>query len=215
MTEDVSMTGDREPDIADPNALQSELGEIKSAMGIADSHPYWWRFWIVEGISVGLVFVLVQYWLWWGFDIRLGAAIAIVFGLDYFAKRRIKTAYDPPATGLPSQRRWLAIGFIALAALVVGLIPIFEELGTANSIRLALLAGGVVVGLEFMYMGQLLDAYDIRPADQYAFYVGGVWILVLAVAIPYVSAFRGWEYAVFGLGITVHNVGAYVALARL
>ncbi|MFP8954682.1 hypothetical protein ACLI4Z_17195 [Natrialbaceae archaeon A-arb3/5] len=219
MTENVPMNRDRNRETeadatADPDALQAELGEIKSAMGIAERHPYWWRFWVVEGIGVAVGFVLVQLWLRWGFDLRLGAALAGVFALDYLAKRRIKAEYEPPARGLPSQKLWLGIIFVGLGALIVGLGPVFRHLGEAESVRLALLSAAAVVGVGYLYMGQLLEAYDIRAADRYAFYLGGVWILVLAVAIPFVSAFRGWEYAVFGLGLAVHHIGAYIALAR-
>lgn len=215
MTEDVPMNRDRkgEPN-ADPDTLKSELGEIKSAMGIAERHSYWWQFWIVEGIGVAVVFVLVQFWLRWGFDLRLGAALASVLVLVQLAKRRLKADYEPPATGLPSQKRWLGIIFVGLGAVVVGLAPVFDHLSEAESVRLALVSAAVVVGVGYMYMGQLLDAYDVRAADQYAFYAGGVWIVVLAVAIPFVSAARGWEYAVFGLGLAVHHIGAYVALTR-
>ena len=198
----------------DPAALEAELAEIKGAIGLADEHPYWWRFWIVEGVCAGLCFALIQFWFRGGPELPILAALLAVLGLETLVKRRIKASYEPPTTGLPDQRRWLLVVLAGCGAVVVGLHPVFDVLGERNAIRLALVTGGAIVGTAYVYMGQLLEAYDIRAADCYAFYAGGAWILVLAAVIPHVPAAEGWEYAVLGLGIAVQHVAAYVVLSR-
>ncbi|ELZ14953.1 hypothetical protein C477_19462 [Haloterrigena salina JCM 13891] len=198
----------------DPAALEAELDEIKGAIGLAEDHPYWWRFWLVEGVGAGLCFTLVQFWFRGGPQLPILAAFISLLGLETLVKRRIRAAYEPPTAGLPDQRLWLLAVLAAIGALLVGLLPVFDALGERNAVRLALVSAGAVVGAGYVYMGQLLGAYDIRAADRYAFYAGGAWILVLAAAIPHVPAAEGWEYAVFGLGIAVQHVAAYVVLSR-
>ncbi|ELZ11258.1 hypothetical protein C478_12635 [Natrinema thermotolerans DSM 11552] len=201
-------------DDVDPDRLEAELAEIKGAMGLASDHPYWWRFWIVEGVCTGLLFTIVQFWLREGFRPWIAVAFAGVVGCCELAKRRLRSSYEPPAAGLPSQRRWFVAVLAGVIALVVGLRPVFESLGPTNAVRLAIVAAGAVVGVGYVLMGQLLAAYDVRPADRYAFVVGGAWIMVLSAAIPYIPAFEGWEYAAFGIGIALHHVATYVALFR-
>lgn len=198
----------------DAAALEAELAEIKGAIGLAEDHPYWWRFWIVEGIGVALCFPLIQLLFRGGPELPIAVAFVGLIALETVAKRRIKAAYDPPTTGLPNQRRWLFAMLAGIGTIIVGLPPVFDALGERNAIRLALVAGGAIVGTGYLYMGQLLAAHNIRAADCNAFYVGGAWILVLAAVIPHVPVFEGWEYAVLGLGIAVQHITAYVVLAR-
>ena len=198
----------------DPEALKSDLEEIKGAMGLAEDHPYWWRFWIVEGVSVGLFFTIAQLWFRGHSGPLVGSALVAILAVDYAIKRRLKSSYEPPAIGLPSQRFWFGAVLVGIGALVVGLIPVFEALEATNSIRLAMVSAVTVVGTAYLLMGQLLGAYNIRAADRYAFYAGGTWMLVLAAGIPHVPAFEGWEYAVLGIGIALQHVAVYVVLAR-
>lgn len=201
-------------DDVDPDRLEAELAEIKGAMGLASDHPYWWRFWIVEGVCTGLLFAVVQFWLREGFRPWIAVAFAGVVGCCELAKRRLRSSYEPPAAGLPSQRRWFLAVLAGVVALIVGLRPVFEALSPTNAVRLAIVAPGAVVGVSYVLMGQLLAAYDIRAVDRYAFVGGGAWIMVLSAAIPYVPALEGWEYAAFGTGIALHHVATYLALSR-
>ncbi|ELY42921.1 hypothetical protein [Natronorubrum tibetense] len=207
------MSDDAVTDV-DPNALKSDLEEIKGAIGLAEDHPYWWRFWIVEGVSVGLFFTIAQFWFRGSSGPLIAGTLVAILAVDYAVKRRLKSSYEPPMTGLPSQRFWMGAVLVGIGALVVGLIPVFEALEGTNAIRLALVSAVAVVGTAYLLMGQLLSAYNIRAADRYAFYAGGAWMLVLAAAIPHISAFEGWEYAVLGIGIALQHVAVYVVLAR-
>lgn len=206
------MTGDVSEDV-DADALRTDLKEIKGAMGLASDHPYWWRFWIVEGICVGLLFAVVQFWLREGFRPWIAVTFGGVIAGCELAKRRLRSNYRPP-TGVPDQRRWGLAVFAGIGVLLVGLRPVFESLDATNAVRLALVSSGAVVGVGYVLMGQLLAASGIRAVDQYAFVVGGAWIMTLAAAIPHVPVLRGWEYAAFGIGIALHHVGTYVVLSH-
>lgn len=203
-----------EPDV-DKETLQEEVGQIKQAMGLTEKHPYWVRSWLVEGVTVGILFPLLQFGLRDEFHPWLVALIVAVFavyvGVDWWAR----TAYEGPATGVPSWTSWHVIVFGGIGTLVVGLDPIFAQLEAGNSITLMLVSVGTILGVGYMFMAQLLGAYDIRQADQYAFYVGGAWILLLSAIIPHVALFEGWEYAVFGIGIAVHGVTTSLVLSYI
>ncbi|MGQ3411427.1 hypothetical protein ACT4ML_04080 [Natrinema sp. LN54] len=198
----------------DADALRTDLEEIKGAMGLASEHPYWWRFWIVEGICTGIVFAVVQFWLREGFRPWIAVAFAGVIGCCELAKRRFKSSYEPPTTGLPSQQHWFLAVLAGLGVLIVGLRPVFDALDATNAVRLALVSAGAVVGVGYVLMGQLLAAYDIRAVDRYAFIGGGAWIMALSAAIPYVPHLEGWEYAALGAGIALHHIGTYAVLSR-
>jgi len=71
-----------------------------------------------------------------------------------------------------------------------------------------------LVGVAYVVVGESLKAYQIRRRDRYAFYVGGAWMLVLAVLIPNIEILQTWGYATYGLLYAVHAVGSYVYLAR-
>ncbi|WP_408959647.1 hypothetical protein [Natrinema sp. 74] len=201
-------------DEVDADRLRTQVEEIRGAMGLASDHPYWWRFWIVEGICTGVLFAVVQFWLREGFQSWIAVAVAGVIGCGELTKRRLRSSYEPPATGLPSQRRWFLAMLAGVAVLIAGLRPVFDALGPTNAVRLALVSAGAVVGVGYVLMGQLLAAYDIRAADRYAFIGGGAWIMALSAVIPYVPALEGWEYAALGTGIALHHVATYVALSH-
>lgn len=199
----------------DRDRLRDDVDRIKRAMGLREEHPYWWRFWIVEGVGVGVLFPVLQVGIRDGFRPWVVALLVAVFLLHQVAMRRVLSGYERPTTGVPSWDTWHYVLFAGMAALIVGLAPVFDGLGDAAATRLALVSAGSVVGLGYLYMGQLLGSYDIRRADRYAFYAGGLWILALIAAIPHVPAVRGWEWAVLGLGVAAHNVGSYVVLSRV
>lgn len=201
----------------EPNAegLQEELGQIKEAMGLAEEHPYWWRFWLVEGIGLGIGLSIVQLGLRDGFSPLLVVFLVGVFSAHQLMAWRILHEYDRPTTGIPSWTAWNITYGAGTLALVVGLLPILEELAFEDLIVVGVVAGGAITGIAYLYMGQLLAAYNIRTADRYAFYTGGCWLLVLAAIIPHVPLLTGWEFAVLGIGLAAHNIGSYVVLSRV
>lgn len=203
-----------EPDV-DKEALHEELGQIKQAMGLTEEHPYWVHSWLIEGVTVGVLLPLFQLGLRDGFEPWLITAIVGIFTLYLFADWWTRTAYEQPTTGVPSWTTWHVIVFAGIGALVVGLRPIFDQLVASDTVTLTLVLAGTILGVGYMFMGQLLEACDIRRADQYAFYVGGAWILVLSAGIPHVALFVGWEYAVLGIGIAVHGIATSLVLSRI
>lgn len=199
----------------DKETLHEELGQIKQAMGLTEAHPYWIRSWLVEGVTVGILFPLLQFGLRDGFGPWLITLIVGIFALYLFVDWRTRTASVQPTTGVPSWTTWHVIVFVGLGALIVGLGSIFDQLNASDTAIFTLVLAGTVLGVGYMFMGQLLKAYDIRRADQFAFYIGGAWILVLSAGIPHVALFAGWEYAVLGIGIAVHGIVTSFVLARL
>jgi hypothetical protein len=45
-----------------------------------------------------------------------------------------------------------------------------------------------------------------------AFYIGGAWMLVLAVLLVQVEFLHTWGYAAFGIAYGTHALGSYLAL---
>ena len=201
----------------EPNAegLQEELGQIKEAMGLAEEYPYWWRFWLVEGIGLGIALPIVQLGLREGFSPLLVVFLGGVFFAHQLVAWRILHEYDRPTTGIPSWTAWNITYGAGALALAVGLLPIFEQLAFEDMIVMGFVGGGAISGIAYLYMGQLLAAYNIRTADRYAFYTGGGWLLLLAAIIPHVPLLAGWEFAVLGIGLAAHNIGSYVVLSRV
>ncbi len=197
----------------DPEALQEELGQIKEAMGLQSEYPYWWRFWIVEGIGVGLLFPLLQLGLNDGFAWWLVATIAVVFLSHQVVLWKIQSNYERPTSGVPSWDFWHYIIFAGLIAAMIGTRPFLSGF-EGDTLTLWLVIIGSLMGMAYLYMGQLLEAHNIRRSDRYAFYGGGVWILALVATIPYVSLVENWEFAVFGVGYALYCIVAYVTISR-
>lgn len=203
-----------DPDV-DKEALQDELGQIKQAIGLTEKHPYWIRSWLIEGVTVGILFPLFQLGLRDGFESWLIVLIVSIFAIYFVVDWQAQIGYERPTTGVPSWTTWHVVIFAGIGALVLGLRPIFDQLDASNSVTLSLVLGGTILGVGYMFMGQLLEAYDVRRADKYAFYIGGTWILVLSAVIPHVAFFEGWEYAVLGIGIAVHGIATSFVLSRI
>jgi len=195
--------------------LQEQLGQIKGAMGLHERYPFWSRWWLIEGVGVGILFPLIQLLvrgtlslLW--FVILAGG----VFLAHQLALRRVIACYDRPATGVPSWMNWQYIAIAGMMALVVALSPLDGIVETMGELYYAVIAGGSMIGVAYLFMGQLLEAYNIRKSDRYAFYVGGLWLLVLTAALPHIPALRGWSFAALGIGLAVHHIGSYLYLSR-
>lgn len=199
----------------DAEALQEELGQIKEAMGLAEEYPYWWRYWLIEGIGLGVTFPVIQLGLRDGFSPLLVVLVVGMFLTYQFVAWRVLGEYERPTTGVPSWTAWNTTYGAGALAIAVGLLPVLEQLAFEDVIVTAVVAGGAISGIAYLYMGQLLGAYNIRAADRYAFYTGGVWLLVLAAIIPHVPPIAGWEFAVLGIGLAAHNVGSYVILSQV
>lgn len=67
-----------------------------------------------------------------------------------------------------------------------------------------------LLGVGYIFMGQLLDAYHIRKADQRVFFVGGSWSLSLVSMIPCIPVLRERSLAVFGVERGTQHVVSYI-----
>ncbi|NHN42378.1 hypothetical protein G9C85_12175 [Halorubellus sp. JP-L1] len=199
----------------DPESLQEELGQIKEALGLAEEHPYWWRFWLLEGVGLGVTLPVVQVGLRDGFSPPLLALAIGLFLAHQFLTWRALERYDRPTGGVPSWRAWNVTYGAGAVAAAIGLLPVLERLATDDMFVTAFVVATAISGVAYLYMGQLLASYNIRAPDCYAFYTGGVWLLVLAAVVPHIPPLLGWEFAVLGIGLAAHNVGAYVVLSRV
>jgi len=197
--------------------LRAELETIKDAMGIQERYPSQFRLWLVYGLLVALaslgsqLVVLLElpwwgHWLSWGSLMALGGAYQAV-GVD-----------DYPEGGSAGAKPDIPMVYLfvfAYAVTVLTLIaPLFDGASdvVASSTIFAVFVGAV--GLAYLVAGNVLKAYYIRKRDRQTFYVGGVWMLLLAGVIPHVGVLRTWGYAAFGIAFGVHAVGSYVVLAR-
>ena len=201
----------------DVDELRSELETIKDAMGIKERYPSQFQLWLVYGLLVALaslgsqLVVLLElpwwgHWLSWGSLMALGGAYQAVGMDDYPDAGSAEAKPDIP---------FVYLTVFAYAVVVLTIIaPLFDGVSgvVASSTIFAVLVGAV--GLAYLVAGNLLKAYYIRKRDRQTFYVGGVWMLVLAGVIPHVGVLRTWGYAAFGIAFGVHAVGSYVVLAR-
>lgn len=199
----------------DKEDLEADLEQIKRAVGLRESHPYWWRWWLVEGVGVAILFPLLNVGFVEGFSVPLIAAIVGGFLAHQYLLARIQRDYEEPSSAVPSWGHWHLAFFAGIAALYAGVYPIYGEIEGVGDTPLLLVALGVVLGVAYLYMGQLLAAFDVRRADRTAFYVGGAVILVVSAALPWVPAIEGWEFATLGVAYGAYSVAAYVALARI
>lgn len=199
----------------DSEALRRELGEIKRAVGLHDSHPYWWRWWLIEGLGVAVLFPLFNVGFRYDFSMPLIAALVAVFLGHQYALYRVQQAYDEPTTGVPDWGTWHLVFFAGLVAWIVGLSPVLDAVDGLAETPITWVGAGIVIGVAFMYMGQLLGAYGIRRADRTAFYAGGCWVLAVSAALPWAPLIDGWEFAVLGLAYGGYCVVAYAVLARI
>lgn len=201
-----------QPDAAE---MRADLDRIKTAMELHDRYPFWSRWWLIEGVGVGLLFPLIQLfsrgnislvWL-----VLLGGGVFVAHQL---ALRRIIGRYDQPASGVPSWMNWQYIAVAGVLTLVVGLRPVGDDISASGELSFAAIAGGTMVGVAYLFMGQLLESYRIRKADRYAFYASGVWMLLLAAVLPNVPSLQGWVFTALGVGTAVQHVGAYLYISH-
>jgi|GEM_PF-3154049 len=208
------MTDTGDSDEIDAEVLQSELSQIKRAVGLQDEYPYWWRWWLVEGVTVALLFPLMNAGMAWGFSYPLIALIIGLFGAHQIILWRIQQRYEEPMTDVPSWGRWHLIFFAGIGAAILGFMPIIDQVDGLGETPAVLVTVGIILGIAYAYMGQLLEAYDIRNADCYAFYLGGIVIMAVSAALPWVSAIEGWEFATLGVTYGLYGVLAYAVLSR-
>lgn len=202
----------------DPAELESQLSDIKSAMGIEEAYPSQGKLWlayaaIVAGFSIALQLLFVQPLPEWVYSATWVAFAAISVGALWLLARRTSQAGAPGAPDL-----WVVVAGLGLT--LFALTWIVQPLATTTD------AGGVVVGayffatvialagLGFLLVGNALKAHRIRRRDRWVFYAGGLWMLAFAMLFPNVEFLRYGGYGVFGILSILHALVSYVLLTR-
>ncbi|MFT4892146.1 MAG: hypothetical protein ACI9YT_003087 [Halobacteriales archaeon] len=200
-------TGEGDPDV-DPAELQAQLDRIQEAMGITERSEGATRQWLVLAGLVGVASLASQYvysadlsaWLYWfiwfgGF----GGGSALYYG--WYEDVEFETPADKPSIPFQIFVPYLAV-FPVLAVLGYA-ADLGERAGTLTTFAVIV----IMLGVGYAVAGHSLRAYRIRARDRYPFYVGGVWMAALGVAVPRYELLRAWPYLAFG--------GIYVAYALL
>lgn len=200
----------------DKEELHAELGRIKDAMGIHERYPYMTQLWLVEGVVVGIGAIATQIGmrqeipLYWYGILWIGLVI-----VEQVVFRRIMVHSGRPVTGpKPSVNILVAAMVLGIFALITGLDPLIAH-ERVNEAVVGFTIATALFGVLYLSVGTLLSAYSIRKSDRYAIYIGGLWLLALAAAIPSVPILREWAFVAFGVSVLVHGVGSYLALSRI
>lgn len=200
----------------DPDALRDDLDQIKDAMGIQERYPSWFHLWLVYAVLVLAASIASQvivlrglpgYWhaVAWGGLMGAGGVY------QWWLAR----SEEPTATGATPNVlvQFGAIGSMYVVYVLV-LGPVLDWLAPRLAAIVTFSLIVALVGVAYLVAGESLKAHRIRARDRYAFYVGGAWILVLAVLMPNVAFLRTWGYVAFGALYAVHGVGSYALLSR-
>lgn len=200
----------------DSAALQEDIDRIKDAMGLQERYPSWFQLWLVYGGLVLAASLVSQVIVLRGVP---GAWHAVVWfgfmGAGGVYQWRLASRDDQPSTAV-APNLLVQGGAIASLYFVYLLVlgPVVEGVGQRLESILIFSLVVALVGVAYVVAGESLKAYRIRARDRYAFFVGGVWMLALAVLMPNVAVLRTWGYVVFGALYAVHGVGSYVLLAQ-
>ncbi len=196
--------------------LQEELGQIKEAMGLHEQYPSLARWWLVEGVGIGIMLPLLQLFQRREVPELLGLALVIVAFIGGLVAHRwfvpdIERSATEKGPNLDVLHATLILGMISL---VVGFIPILDQLDV-DRFTVAFVFFSMVAGLGLVNTGITFRAYNIRKPDRYAFYVGGCWLLALTAVTLWIPFLREWGPTVVGLSYAVHGIGSYIVLTRL
>lgn len=207
------MTGDSDVDV---DELRAELDQIKAAMGLQERYSGATSIWLLFGLAVPVAAGLSQYVLlerlpsWYHSVIWLavlgGAVLAYALASDQ--------SFRPSGSTEGKPRLWVQFLVVYLASLPLQYIAkaYTTDLGYVADSALSLSIILVVLGVAYGIFGSTLRAYYVRRRDRYVFYVGSVWMLGLAVAIPGSATLEEWAFAVFGGLYLVYALGAYFLL---
>jgi len=204
-----------EPDVEE---LQEELSQIKEAMGIADRYEGITSQWLLFGVLVALAAGISQYVMLEGLPGYWHAVvwIALLFGGGAVGMwwlrpgdgwQTLSPRSDRPGLFFVFGAAYLTI--VPLEIVVVGFVGDLTE-PTQTLLTLSLVL--VMIGLAYLMMGNALRAYRIRNRDRYAFHVGGLLLIGLGTAIPFVEVLQTWAYAVFGGLYLVYALATYAVL---
>jgi hypothetical protein len=202
------------PDV-DPEELQAQLDRIQEAMGITERSDGAIRQWLVLAGLVGGACLVSQYvystdvsgwayWLIWfgGF----GGGFALYYGRA--GAGNVETPSDKPS--IPFQ---ILVPYLAVFPLLAVLGYYTDLAGQAEGLTtLAVIL--IMLGVGYVVAGHSLRAYRIRARDRYPFYVGGLWMAALGVALPRYELLRTWPFLAFGGVYVVYALLTYAYLER-
>ncbi len=199
----------------DTDALREEVNQIKDAMGLQERYPSRFPLWLVYGVLVAFAaaasqFIVLNRLPGWYHPLAWIGCMGVA-GIVQWARA---TGRDQKPTGSKPNIALQFGAIFAYYAVIIVAIGAFPSVGYL--VESAVIFGMIVglVGVGYVVVGSSLAAYYIRKRDRYTFYAGGLWMLVLAVAIPVVPTLRTWGYATFGGLYLLHSVAAYLLLRR-
>jgi hypothetical protein len=201
----------------DPEQLQAELTQIKDAMGLQERYPSRFTLWLVFGVCVLLASLGSQVIALRGLAPSLHSVVwflSIGGGFLYQGVSQSETDTGSRHSTQAKPRLWLQFAAVfALYFVVVfglGSVTVLESSSLESLIFSFTIA---LVGVAYLVVGESLRAYYIRRRDRWAFYTGGSWMLLLAIAISNVELLETWGYTAFGILYVVHAVASYVVLS--
>ncbi|MFB6073569.1 MAG: hypothetical protein ABEJ89_00995 [Haloarculaceae archaeon] len=194
--------------------LRSELDQIKDAMGLQERYESTGQQWLLFAVLVAVAAGISQYVMlarlsgWW-----YSVVWAVVVGGGwYVGNRLIDTRVRGSTAGKPSVVFLYAAVFLATIPTQLVFAPFLRDLGYVPRSAMILGSISVFLGLAYLLIGNLLRAYYIRRRDRVVLYVGGLWLIVLGVAVADLPPVREWGYAAFGAGYVVYALAAYAVL---
>ena len=201
----------------DPAELEAQLEQIKDAMGLYERYEGAAGQWLLFGVLVLVAAAASQYvhleelpGYWHGI-----IWIGLLFGGGFLGFWLLD---DQSSLGTPAGKPgiWFIFVVTCLTSLPIGLITsrFVEDLGYQAEAVFTQSIILVFVGLAYLVTANALRAYHIRARDRYAFYVGGIMLIGLGAAMPYVDILWTWGYAVFGTLYFAYAIVTYLVLSR-
>lgn len=194
----------------DADALREEVNQIKDAMGLEERYPSQFQLWLVYGVLVALAagvsqFIVLNRLPGWYHPIAWFGLVGAAGFVQWFRADEPDGATTGSKPNIPLQFGTIFAYYVVVLA-ATGVFP-----SPGYLVESAVIFGMIVglVGVSYVVIGSSLAAYYIRKRDRYAFYAGGLWMFVLAVAIPVVPTLRQWGYAAFGGLYLIHSIAAY------
>ncbi len=198
----------------DPERLQSELEQIKEAMGLQERYPSAFQLWLLYGAlgvfaSFGSQAVVTFELSSWGHALSWGGFYTLGYLYEWFALDSYETTN---AETKPNVRAQIA-GVVGLLAATVAITsPFLGELTAVESQAMLFALIIAAIGAIYIVQAASLKSYRIRARDRYAFYLGGLWMLVYGAAMANLGILQEWGYAIFGILFAAHGLVSYLAL---
>lgn len=201
----------------DPERLKAELAQIKDAMGLEERYPSQFTLWLVFGVCVLLASFGSQFIVLRELSPLFHPVVWFVLigaGGLYQGWSQHETASSSRHSDQAKPRLWVQFGAVFTLYLVVVFTIGTVTDAPAETVESLIFSRSVaLVGVSYLVLGESLRAYYIRRRDRWAFYIGGGWMVLLAIVIPNVELLETWGYTAFGALYFVHAVASYVALS--